>query len=75
MNIQLSPVYLKILDLVVSPNAAERDSLMFLSSLMTLLLTCARKRKVIPEIECVLVCPIQMMEYVLWHALYHSYVY
>lgn len=61
---QLSPVYLKILDLVASPNAAVQHSLLFLGPLLGLLLTCARIRNQLTEIECVLVCPIQLMEYV-----------
>lgn len=61
---QLSPVYLKVLDLVASPNVGVQQSLLFLSPLLGLLLTCARRKDTLVDIECVLVCPIQLMEYV-----------
>lgn len=64
LDAQLSPVYLKIVDLVVSPNVSDQQSLMYLSPLIALLLSCARTKKQLAEIECVLVCPVQMMEYV-----------
>ncbi|DAZ98829.1 TPA: hypothetical protein N0F65_000985, partial [Lagenidium giganteum] len=57
-----SPVYLKIMDLVVSDDPADRESLMILSPLVTLLMVCARKLNKLSEIECVLVCPIQLPE-------------
>lgn len=57
-------MYLKILDLVVSPHLSDQQSLMFLSPLIALLLSCARTKKQLADIECVLVCPLQMMEYV-----------
>jgi Fanconi anemia group D2 protein len=57
-----SPLYVKMLELLCSPDRMIQESIQMICPLMSLLLACARKRNDIESMECLLICPLSLVE-------------